>query len=67
MDPSQVLLMVLAAGLTPNQTDLFVDHVMLGRRMQQMAKEYGCSHSAVGQCLDRAKLKMQRVVMAEAA
>jgi DNA-directed RNA polymerase specialized sigma24 family protein len=66
-NPAQLLLVVLGAKLTPNQRDAFIDHVVLGRTTVALAREYGCSPSAVGHAARKARMKLESVVMEVAA
>jgi DNA-directed RNA polymerase specialized sigma24 family protein len=67
VSPAQLLLAVLAAKLTPNQVDAFIDHAVMGRGMQEVADEYGCSYGNVRQAVGRARAKLQRLVRMEMA
>lgn len=60
----ELLLAMLPAKLTPLQTDILIDHVLLGRTMDEMAPEYGCSRGNIGLILERARRNVRRVMRA---
>jgi DNA-directed RNA polymerase specialized sigma24 family protein len=55
----KLLLIVVASRLTPLQTDVFLDAVLLGRGPRVLAPEYGVSAQAVSRTLTRARGKVR--------
>jgi hypothetical protein len=55
----EMLCIVLAARLTPLQTDVLLDTVLLGRGSCALAPEYGVSPAAVHKTLLRARHNVQ--------
>lgn len=46
--------------LTPAEREAFVDHLLVGETIQQIADRTGISRSAVGGNLERARMKLRR-------
>ena len=50
-----LLLVVLASGLSPMQVDVLVDRIALGRSMLEISRDYGVSRSRIGQVLQSSR------------
>lgn len=57
-----LLALVVAAEMPPLQADIFIDHVVLRRPALELAAEYGCARSNIGQVADRARRRARLVV-----
>jgi DNA-directed RNA polymerase specialized sigma24 family protein len=66
VNPEDLLCAVLAARLTPMQSDVLLDVTLLDATHAELALKYGVSRSRIGQVLQRAREKVYGAFLAAA-